>query len=378
MNLVSYIRHPESRSVGVLFLINALVIGNWLVRIPDIKYALGLNDAQLGMALLGAPLGVIVFTPIATWIMNRYGVGRAVIFSASLMISSVIGLGMVGSFYQLTFALFFFGGFNGVLDISMNGVANAVEQRISRVIMSTSHGFWSLGAMVAAFVASLIAASSLSYFNHFLLVAFVGLIMLATVARRVWPITDVNESKFKWVWPGWLLIIYSLVALIILLVEGAIADWSALYYEEVIQSPKELVGWGFAFFSGTMAIARFFGDTIIEKFPNRTILIIASLIATTGLFLFAQNDTVLWCCLAMMLTGVGCSVIVPIMFREAGNSKKVTPSFGLALVSMIGYAGFLIGPPIMGFIAEATDLSFSFLFLAGMMVVVFLLSLLVK
>lgn len=375
MNLNFYLRQAESRAVGILFLINASIIGNWLVRIPDIKNDLDLTDGQLGLALLASPLGVLCFTPIATWAMNRFGVGKVVVISATLMLLSVAGLGQTKSILSLAIALYFFGGFNGVLDISMNAVANAVEQRLSKVIMSTSHGFWSLGAMLASFIGGFIVSADIHYDIHFLLVAISGIMMLFTIVPKVWSIRDEDESDFTWKWPGWSLMIMSLIALIILLVEGAIADWSALFYAEILDAPAEMIGWGFASFSATMAIARFWGDQVIERFPIRFILMVSCVLATVGLGIFSMGNSIFISCIALLITGTGCSLIVPILFREAGRSKKINPSLGLAFVSTIGYTGFLIGPPMMGFISEHSNLSFSFLSLSILMGVAFLLSL---
>lgn len=374
MILGFYLREVESRAVGILFLINASVIGNWLVRIPDLKRDLALSDGQLGLALLASPVGVLTFTPIATWCINRFGVGKVVVFAAGLMLVSTVGLGQVLSLSQFIIALYFFGAFNGVLDISMNGVANVVEKRLSRVVMSTSHGFWSLGAMIASFIGGLVISWGVHYDLHFILVGAVGMLLLGYVSGTVWNIRDEAEDAFHWRWPGWSLIIISSIALIILMVEGAIADWSALFFEEILSSPVEMIGWGFAGFSGAMAVARFWGDKIIEKFSLRPILVVSAMVACLGLLVFSTGHSVLVCCLAMICAGLGCAVIVPILFREAGKSKKVNPSLGLAIVSTIGYSGFLIGPPMMGFISEKFNLTYSFLSLAFLMILVFLLS----
>lgn len=378
MILGFYLKEVESRAVGILFLINASVIGNWLVRIPDLKRDLELTDGLLGLALLASPIGVLLFTPITTWCINRFGVGKVVVFAAGLMLVSTAGLGQVDSLLQFVIALFFFGAFNGVLDISMNGVANAVEKRLSKVVMSTSHGFWSLGAMIASFVGGLVIAAEINYDLHFILVCLVGMALLAAVFPTVWHIVDEAEEQLQWRWPGWPLVIMSIIALLILLVEGAIADWSALFFQEILNAPVEMLGWGFASFSGAMALARFWGDTLIEKFELRSIVMASSVLACAGLFLFSTGGSVLICCLAMICAGLGCSVIVPILFREAGKSKRVSPSLGLAIVSTIGYSGFLIGPPLMGFISEEFNLTYSFLSLAGMMIVVLILSLKLK
>ena len=363
----TYIKNKESRAIGSIFVINAILFSNWVVRIPDVKQALHISDAQLGFALLAPPLGIILFTPIITISMNRLGTGKVSIISAFLLCIVITLLGTPQNYTQLIFILFFFGAINGTMDISMNGVVSAIEKSQDRIIMSTTHGFWSLGAMLASFAGGYIASFGINYPTHFIAVSILSFLLILPIYSIVWPLKDFSESKLKLVWPGSTLMILILIVFLVFMVEGGIADWTALFYEEILESPKKYLGFGFGAFSAAMALGRFAGDQMMRQYSSKGILISSLLIAFLGVLLFAQAYSIWVCTLAMVLTGLACSVLVPLVFREAGASKVIAPSLGLALVSSLGYAGFLIGPPMIGFIAEAYGLSYSFVFLSVML-----------
>ena len=365
----NYLKDRESRSIGALFIINAIVYSTWTVRIPDIKRSLQISDAELGLALLAPPLGIILFTPITTIAMNRLGTGKVAISGSFLMCLAIIVLGLPQSYFQVILALLFFGTVNGMVDISMNGVASAIEKNRSRVIMSTTHGFWSLGAMVSSFLAGYIASFGVPYHTHFIWAAILTCFLSILVSPALWSQRDIAEQKLKLIWPGNTLVILIIIVFLVFMVEGGIADWTALFYQEILNSSPKYFGFGFGAFSAAMAIGRFGGDSVLRRYAPRKILIISLFLASAGILLFAQGYSILVSTLAMAFTGFACAVLVPLVFREAGASKVIAPSLGLALVSSIGYAGFLVGPPVIGFVAEGYGLSYSFVFLSIMMFV---------
>ena len=362
--MFAYLTNRESRSIGILFMINAFAFSNWAVRIPDVKTFLNIGDAQLGLALLAAPIGIILFTPVTSYSINKFGTGKVAIVCSVMTLFAFIGLGIPQTFQQLVLAIFIFGTFGGAMDISMNGVASAIEKKQDRIIMSTTHGFWSLGAMIASFIAGYIASYQISYLHNFIGVAIFCTLLLFFVTPVLWGLKDKSESSLKLIWPGSNLAILTLLAFMIFMVEGGIADWSALFYQEILESPKKYIGFGFGGFSAAMAFARFAGDRVMSTYNAKRILLTALLMACICLFIFAQGYSILISTFFIILTGLACAVIVPLIFREAGSSTIVPPSVGLAMVSSVGYAGFLVGPPVIGFVSEEYGLNYSFVFLS--------------
>jgi len=373
-----YLANVQTRSLGILFALNAVLFSNWAVRIPDVKSTLGLSDADLGWALLASPFGVVLCTPLVGYLIHKYGPGKVSMLGAISFCLSVSLLSIPNSFFQLALALFILGMANGTMDISMNALASALEKEQSKIMMSMTHGFWSFTAMIASLIAGLIASTDLPYGIHFIGTSILVFILLFLAVRDISDVTDSAESSIQWQWPGMTVFLLIIIAFIVFLVEGGIMDWNSLYYREVLGSPVAMMSFGFAAFSLAMAIARFYGDSLFSKYSSKMIISIGCLIVSVGLFMFSFGTSIWLSTLAMMITGIGCSVLIPILFREAGLLPDVPPSLGIASVSTFGYTGFLAGPPVIGFISEAYDLQTSFMCLAVFMLSAVLISLLLR
>ena len=378
LSLKSYIYNSQSRSIGFVFIVNSMIFSTWAVRIPDLKAYLDISDGQLGLALLASPLGVVLFAPVTTLCINKLGAGRTTIMAAFAMSSSIVVLGLPQSYMQLWSALFYFGVCNGLLDISMNAVASAIEKKQSRIIMSTTHGFWSLGAMCFSLLAGIVADQGIDYLHHFCAISLLAIVSILVLRKNIQPIVDHQESNFKWVWPGKHLALLIAVAFIVFLCEGVVLDWNSVFYKDILNAPVAQIGFGFAAFSAAMAVARFSGDALIEKYSLKKILITASIICIAGLWLYALGISIWICTLSMLVCGLGFSVLIPILFREAGRSEFVAPSLGLALVSTLGYMGFLAGPALIGFVSEGFGLQMGFAVGGALMLIALGLSLKVK
>jgi MFS family permease len=372
------IRHflvvPEVRISGLLFFINALIFSNYAIRLPDIKVMLGINDAQLGLALLFSPLGVVIFSPVAMILMNKFGAGIMSVWTVLGTSLSIVLLAIPTSYTVWCVALFFYGLFHGGLDISMNGLVSALEKKNQRIYMSTAHGFWSLGAMAGAFIGSGVAAFGVLYQWHFVGTSIICLGLLAFNFRPIWGIKDEREENLSFKWPGRNLLIFIWIIFVSFMAEGAIIEWNAIFYNDVLNAPAQWVGLGFAGFTATMALTRFFGDRLIERFSYHQLLLGAILTVVIGIVVFGLGLNIWVCFVAMLVSGAGCSVIVPSVFYQAGNLKKIPPSVALTMVSTFGYAGLLVGPPLMGFISEGFSLNVSFYSLAGLYLLALLLS----
>jgi MFS family permease len=363
--LLHFFKTPDIRSAGILFLINALIFSNYAVRLPDIKEKLMIDDGQLGLALLLSPLGVVVFTPVIMVFMNKYGTGKLSVITVLGACLSILVLAIPDTYPGFCLALFCYGLFHGGLDVSMNGVVSAIEKKDKKVYMSTAHGFWSLGAMLGAFMGSGIAAFEIHYTTHFCITFAVCLLLLLFCYRHIWPVVDENEGQLHITWPGKNLALLIFIVFIGFLVEGAIVEWNAIFYNDILGAPAHWVGLGFAGFTASMAISRFFGDGFLDKYDNHKILLGAFLLSISGLLLYAQAINIWICFIAMIIAGMGCSIIVPLVFFEAGRVSRVPPSVALSMISTFGYSGLLVGPPLMGFISDSYRLTTSFMVLIG-------------
>lgn len=377
-SLSDYIKNKYCLSAGLLFVVNAIAFANWAVRLPYIKDLLQISDRELGLALLASPLGVIIISTITPSIIRKYGTGNAAFFFGMVMSTVLCGFAWIDTYTNLCIALFAFGLSHGALDIATNGYVTAIEKKFDIVIMSTSHGFWSLGSMLGALFGSLILGSTLSYEWHMILNAMLVAIILISQYPIITQIVDTDEQQTKMQLPGYPVLLLAAFVFIVFIIEGAIADWSAIYYDEILNSPPHLIGIGFAAFCGAMALFRFAGDKIILRYNQSTILILSSIVIGLCLILFSLSTDMIASTLLMVVIGTFCSVLVPIVFRAASRIKGNSASTGIAFVSALGYGGFLIGPPGIGLISDKFGLPSSFLMLGSLMFLAALLGYIFK
>jgi fucose permease len=337
-----------------------ILFGTWAIYIPSVKEDLGINKATLGIAIFFLSLGVFTIFPIASKIINKIGVGKAT--SIGIILSCIAALFplMVPGFISLAAALFFFGATNGFTDISMNTLVTEIEKEDKQKFMSAAHGFFSLGGVLAGLGSFLIPAldnRGLHMFLAVLLVLSVNFIFFKKYQKVVAAPIEKEAFRFKNFKP---LMLIGVVSFVVMGSEGAIVDWSGLFLKEVSQAPETIWGAGFLGFQAFMTLGRFLGDSISARIGSVKIVALGSIIAIIGYLLVLAADMYL-AILGFALTGLGFSVIVPELFRIGGNVKGVESSQGIAFIAGTGYSGFLVGPVILGFIAEQFSLSLSFI-----------------
>lgn len=354
--------HPKFFAPAWVFASLNLWFGTWVIYIPWVKEYLQVDKAQLGFALFFLSFGVFVAFPLASPIITRIGVGRATWWGVVLCsVSAMIPL-LAGSLGYLMLGLFLFGASNGFLDIAMNTLVTEIEKEEKKQFMSASHGFFSLGGVLAGLGSFAIPAIDNAPLHMGIVVGIVFIINwiyrkqyihISAIPAKKEPF---RFSLFR------TLFALSLISFIAMGSEGAIIDWSGLYLKEIALAPEVLFGAGFLVFSITMTLGRFLGDGISSRIGSIKSVILGIAIALAGYALVLTGSTVI-CIIGFAFTGLGFSVIVPEMYRIGGNIKGVISSQGIAFIAGSGYAGFLLAPPILGYISEQTSLKITFLIL---------------
>jgi fucose permease len=268
--------------------------------------------------------------------------------------------------------MFFFGGVVGAMDVAMNSNAVAVERKLSKVIMSSSHGFWSLGGFVGGGLGGL-AIQNFGYFTHAVGVTCAMAFMLALAARYV--IEDKHPEAQQAKGPMRLPRIASVylvgaVALFAMIPEGAILDWGALYLRQELGASIATASLGFAFFAGAMALLRFVGDRVRNRFGAVNTMRVSCLIAATGILIAGLSPWAWLVIAAFALAGIGTANIVPIAFSAAGNQPGISASTGMSVVTTMGCSGILLAPSAIGFAAEHVDFGWIYLALSVPLIVV--------
>ena len=346
--------------LGVFFA-NGVVIGTWVVRIPAVQQRLGLGEGLLGVALLGAAVGALAAMPLVGALVSRFGSRRVVGTTALLLSLSLVTPALAPNLFSLVLALMLLGAANGGLDVSMNAQAVVVERGYGRPIMSSFHAAWSFGGLAGAALGGLLASVGVGPLPHFSAVAVLSAIAFAGAYKALLPShADASEEGAPaFARPTRALFGLGIISFCVLLGEGAMGDWSAVYLDSTLGTGPGFAAAGYAAFSVSMAFGRLFGDKLTERLGSATLVRSCGAIAAVGLGLALAVAEPLVALVGFACAGAGFSIVFPAALSAAGRTEGMAPGPALAAVSTAAYTGFLVGPPFIGFLAELTGLGYA-------------------
>lgn len=351
-------------AVAMVYFSMGLCFASWASRIPDIKTKLQLNDGMLGSILFALPVGQFLMMPFSGRLVTHFGSRRVILFALPLYTICLSNIGLVKEGWQLAIALFLFGLAGNLCNISINTQGVTTEKLYQRPIMSSFHGGWSLAGFTGALIGLLMINLKVAPYWHFL-----------TVILIVWVIVWINhpflvkgksdfstdEPKRKFFSkPDGILLQLGIIGFCSMASEGAMFDWSGVYFKDVVKAPSSLVILGYTSFMIMMATGRFLADYVTAKIGRKKLLQICGVMISTGLFTSVLFPNLITCTFAFMLVGLGVSSIVPTVYSAAGRHTKVPAGIALATVSSVSFLGFLMGPPLIGHIAQIAGLRYSF------------------
>lgn len=366
-----YFLFPAQRyyriAVSVFYFIQGFTFSSWASRIPDIKSKLQLSDAGFGAVLFTLPIGQLTAMAISSYLVSHFGSKRTLTLGATLYPAALVLLGIVSSVWQLVAGLFLFAMFANLSNISVNTQGIGIERLYRRSIMASFHGIWSLAGFTGGLVSTFMVAENIGTFKHFCIIYAVTLTLMLSARSFLMPRDEKRPEKQKtriFVKPDKLIVTIGLIAFGSLICEGMMVDWSGLYFVKIIHPPKELIRLGFIAYMCTMASGRFAADWMVTRFGIIRILQFSGVTITVGLLIAVIIPHLITATLGFLLVGLGTSSVVPLCFSLAGKSKVMLPGVAIATVSSIGFLGFLIGPPTIGFLAQISSLRLSFMVIA--------------
>ncbi len=354
-------------AVGSIFFLYGLCFASWASRIPSIQQTLALSDTSLGLVLLALPVGLMISLPIAGWLTARAGSRIIVIVATVLYGLALVSLGLAQSVFQLVLGLFIFGLSGNMLNISVNTQAVGVESLYKKSIMASFHGLWSLAGFIGAALGTFMMGRGIFPYQHFIVILILAVSILLISNRNLLaedPNKDPGQRIFAM--PDKSLLNLGLIAFCSMICEGAMFDWSGVYFKKIVVADEAWLGAGYTAFMSTMAFGRFLADWLTVKVGIKRILQLSGLLTATGLLIAVLFPHLATAILGFMLVGFGVSSVVPLVYSAAGKSKVLSPGVALAAVSTIGFLGFLCGPPLIGLVAGATSLQISFAIIALM------------
>jgi MFS family permease len=389
---------PQKRAtriaVSSLFFLTGLCFASWGSRIAAIQQSLHMSEAGLGTALLALPIGSVISMPVAGYMIARFG-SRNVLLIAAVCYAMILPvLGLAQAPWQLFAILMLFGFAGNMANIAVNTQAVAVEAMYGRTIMASFHGLWSLAGFTGASIGAFMAGQGVLPYQHFLFITAIAVVIVAASAKYTVAHTAVKDKPKKLPLPEgvqlsavkriklwWLrtlgkmrslwglimaLRVLGVIAFCSMICEGTMFDWSVVYFKKVIMAPDGKAGIGLSAFMCTMASFRFVADWLTIRFGHRRVLQLSGILTASGLLIAVLLPYFITGIFGFLLVGAGVSSVVPLVYSAAGKTKKAEPGVALATVSTVGYLGFLMGPPLIGFVAQASSLSISFSIIAVM------------
>ncbi len=347
-------------AVSTFFFINGFLYANWISRLPEVQQFYGVSNSLLGTLLLCSASGAILAMPFSGLLTVRFG---------SRTLTSVMGitfclaiplLPLFTNLWIIAGLFFLIGMLSGALDVSMNGQAVYVERKFAKPIMSSFHAVFSIGMALGAGSGALFAKFEIGLFPHFLTGAILCLLLVLWASFNL-----VNESSSEaanadggngFRLPTKAILPLGIIAFCGMTGEGSMADWSAIYMNKVVGMDEAFSALAFGSFSTAMTIGRIFGDyfTALLGKANMLLMDTAAAIVGLGIMLLFPNPYVV--IIALFVIGLGLATVVPIIYSAAGNTPGVAPSVGIAMATTVGYAGFFVGPPTIGYLADAFSL----------------------
>lgn len=366
MHVMNFSPKTYRIAVSGLFFMAGLCFSSWASRIATIQQELGLSEAGLGAVLFALPVGLMLSLPVSGWAVTKIGSRRVLTASLSLYGIALVCLGLVNHVWLLALCLVAFGMASNATNIAVNTQAVATENLYPKPIMASFHGLWSLAGFAGAGVGTYMIGNNIRPFYHFLVI---GGIVLAAVGI-CWNFLHNDKNPVSvgpaFVKPDKSLVTLGIIGFCSMVVEGAMFDWSTIYFKKVVLAEKGWIGAGYTAGMCAMAAGRFLADSFAHKYGLNTTLQLSGILSLCGLLTAVAFPVLFPAMIGFILIGLGISSVVPMIYSAAAKSRTMSAGAAIASVSTISFTGFLVGPPVIGFLAEATNLKISFLFLAVM------------
>jgi len=349
-------------ATSVMFFVNGMVLAIWATNIPGMKQALALTDSELGFALSAFAAGTMLTMYLAGVLVTRLGSRKTLLMGGLLVALSLPLCAMAESAVVLAATIFLLGVTNSILDVSMNTHGAVIEAKKGRPLMSSFHAVFSIGGLAGASTVATLLSDKLGVIQCLCIAGALMALATLVVARslgNLQPEVTVEEGAAEQkciAWPNRLLLCIAGLTFLALFIERTVIDWSSLYLTEVSHSSTNIAAFAFGAFSLAMAIGRLSGDFMIRRFGVNWVLTASGAVGALGLVLAMLIPQPVTSIVGFILVGIGLSNMTPLLYSQASRAYPGAPGLGLAMNGTLGYAGFLLAPPVIGFMSDSVGL----------------------
>ena len=365
--------HTARIAIAVFFFISGFTFSTWASRIPAIQQEMHLDEAQLGAVLFALPAGLMGMLPVTGFLLRRFS-SRKVMLAGALLFNIMLAfLGFASHTWQLVLVLLCFGASRNLFNISLNAQSLGVQALYSRYIVAVFHGIWSIAGFAGAALGTWAVSKDWPPAWHFLFVSIPLTVMIVLFyPRTLQQLPAPHERKAGFSFPNRALMKWGFTCFASMACEGTMYDWSGIYFKKAVHTSGQVATMAFVLYMVAMTIGRFTGDRLASRWGVTIMLRYSGVLIGSGLLLAALLPYEISAGLGYILAGFGVSCVVPLVFTMAAKSSSLSSGPAIAAVSTVGYLGFLIVPPLVGFIAQASSLrwSFAFISLFGIMITV--------
>lgn len=362
------VRDGTRWAAAAAFFIVGLIFAAYFIRVPTLKLAHGLSAGQLGLLLVLPSLTAVLTMQLTGGLVARFGSAPIVRITAVGLPLTLVGIGLAGDPLQLMIALTLFGAVDGLLDVAMNSHAIAVERERKRPIMNSCHAAWSIGAMAGSLLGGLAIQADLTLTQHFGILAAVVVVLGLVTGRHLLPAsadrTADRERGGRAGWrAGWTprVLMFGVMGAVVLLCEGAVGNWSGVFLHEERGASLATASVGYIAFTVCQTAGRLVGDRLQERYGAPPLVRWSGIIAVAGLAVVVLSPPPVLGIAGFALLGIGLSVLLPVIFSSVGhsgaNSDTATAAAALSKFTTLTYSGLLMGPVLIGWLAEVFGLT---------------------
>jgi MFS family permease len=340
-------------SLPVLFALFGVIMGSWAGRIPALAAGVHVSHSALSMVLLCGGLGAVLSYPVSSWLMGTYGARKSLFYSGLTLLCVLVAIGSAPTVPLLMLAVLSLGITASTFDVAINSAATKREKQSGKSELSKLHGVGCAGGLAGATLASVMASLHIGPAIHFLMLAG----PLAVVLWMAYQMLDVDDAaetveKKKFALPRGPLALLGAIGFLGSMAEGSIADWSGVYLREHFHATDGLAPLALSAFSAMMLGVRLVGDRLKARFGAQRLVVSGAMLGATGLFFAVLAPNAYFALAGFAIAGLGLALVFPFVFSAAGSDGPVA----LAGVATMAYSGSLMGPPVIGAIAQGVGM----------------------